>query len=139
MTHDHTSGDTGAAAAAATSDGSAGPLDALSDETLREQLGRTDLNEWEIGRVRDELRHRDESRRTRSDNTLALSQVIGLLERQRMGWFLSHDPDKHTPEFLYELRIFDGPARGVYRGSTATMAATGAQDMLAHYKVGWDS
>ena len=78
------------------------------------------------------------SGRTRSDNTLALSQVIARLDRLRYGWNLHHDPAKHTPEFRYEFRIFDGPARGVYRGSTATMAATAAQDRMDDLKVGWD-
>jgi hypothetical protein len=66
------------------------------------------------------------------DNALALGQVIDLLNVRRIGWSLFHDPSLHTPEFRYELRIFEGPARGIYRGRTASHAATGAQGRLTH-------
>lgn len=54
-----------------------------------------------------------------------------------MGWRMQHDPAEHDPDLRYELVILAGPAAGTYHGSTATMAATAAQDALDDHKVGW--
>lgn len=75
----------------------------------------------------------------RSDNLLALSQVVARCERLRLPWDLFHDPFKVTPEFRYEFRLHDTVARGIYRGSTATMAATAAQDAMNAHRIGWDA
>jgi hypothetical protein len=71
------------------------------------------------------------------DNRLALSQMIVRCERVGIGWMLVHDVKKVTPEFRYELRIFDGPARAIYHGRTASHAATKAMAQLDEHQVGW--
>src|SRR3954468_9190562 len=50
------------------------------------------------------------------DNRLALDQLIGRCERTGTAWMLSSDYGKVTPEYRYELRIFNGPARAIYHG-----------------------
>jgi hypothetical protein len=72
------------------------------------------------------------------DNRLALGQLVQRCEHARVGWMLNHDPSKVTPEYRYELRIFDGPARDIYHGRTATHAATRAMVALDTHRVGWD-
>lgn len=64
------------------------------------------------------------------DNRLALGQVVDRLERAGVSWALFHDPSTVHPEFRYEFRVQVGPAHGIYRGRTATHAATGAQIRL---------
>lgn len=70
------------------------------------------------------------------DNTLALDQFIERCERCRIGWNLHADQER-LPQNRYELRIFDGPARAIYRGETATHAASKAMAVLDEHKVGW--
>lgn len=71
------------------------------------------------------------------DNTLALGHLIDRCDRAGIGWMLYHDLEKVTPEYRYELRIFSGPARAIYRGRTATHAATKAMAALDEHKIGW--
>lgn len=71
------------------------------------------------------------------DNRLALGQLIERCERVGIEWMLSHDRKKVTPEFRYELRIFEGPARAIYHGRTATHAASKAMAALDEHRIGW--
>lgn len=73
------------------------------------------------------------------DNRLALGQFIDRCERLRLSWYLSHDPTLHTPEYRYELRLHDSAARGIYRGRTATHAATKAIDAMDELRIGWEA
>jgi hypothetical protein len=73
------------------------------------------------------------------DNLLALGQMIQRCERTGTGWMLTSDYGKVTPEFRYELRIFDGPARAIYRGRTATHAASKVMAAFDEHHVGWES
>lgn len=72
-----------------------------------------------------------------ADNTLALDQFVSRCERVRIAWGLFHDPTLLTPEFRYEMRVHDGPARGMYRGETATHAASKAIAAFDELKIGW--
>lgn len=81
---------------------------------------------------------RESSERDVLDNRLALADLVARAERVRLPWMLSHDVDKVTPEFRYELRIFDGPARAIYHGRTASHAASKAIAKLDEHRVGWD-
>lgn len=79
------------------------------------------------------------SHKTRDlDNRLALDQFTTRCEHAGIDWFLAHDGHKVTPEFRYELRVHEGPARGIYRGRTATHAATKAMAVLDEHRLGWD-
>jgi hypothetical protein len=71
------------------------------------------------------------------DNRLALDHLIDRCDRTGTAWMLASDYGKATPEYRYELRIFDGPARDIYRGRTATHAATKAMAALDEHRVGW--
>lgn len=72
------------------------------------------------------------------DNRLALDHLMQRCGVTRTGWMLAFDPKLVTPEFRYELRIFDGPARAIYRGATATHAASKAMAALDEHHVGWE-
>lgn len=51
------------------------------------------------------------------DDRLALASVIDRCERAGIPWLLTYLPQLATATFRYELRLHDGPARGIYRGS----------------------
>ena len=77
--------------------------------------------------------HPDE--RTVPDNRLALGQLVIRCEHAHVGWTLSYDVDR----LRYELRVFDGLARGTYRGDTASHAASKVLAALDEHRIGWES
>lgn len=72
------------------------------------------------------------------DNRLALGQFIDRAERCGINWMLNYSGGIRTPEYRYELRIYDEPARGIYRGATASHAASKAQAALDEHRIGWE-
>lgn len=73
-----------------------------------------------------------------SDNLLALGQFVQRCEACGIPWGLFFDPTKAIPVNRFELRVYEGPARAIYRGATATHAASKAQRALDDHRVGWE-
>lgn len=84
-------------------------------------------------------RQQDDLTKDVLDNRLALSQLVQRCEHTGTSFALYSDYGRTTPEFRYELRIFDGPARAIYRGATATHAASKALAVFDHHRIGWEA
>lgn len=57
---------------------------------------------------------------------MTFDQFVAQCEQSGIGFSLYADYEKVTPENRYELRVFNGPARSIYRGATPDAAADAA-------------